>query len=264
PSAIELFSLTTVSVCAEIIAEITTADKKITGAARWLKASRVYVVTVTKKGTTGSSIEHKIPLHTVVNLRVKEPANLQENIAKVMRGDYSTPVSALEKIVDKYEMLVHDVAAAGPLAKCYLKMGKTREAYKTIQKVLESNPRGKLDEFLGPVYLEILLALKKSSELEKAIQAAIEEGGRGLAAKAQIIRGDLYKQQGNLDEALIDGYLRTVLLFAREKDAQPEALYKAVKCLEDLRRTANAEKLRKKLLVEYPRSSYTQKIKIGT
>ena len=74
---------------------------------------------------------------------------------------------------------------------------------------------------------------------------------------AQIMRGDIRQAQGQIEGAVMD-YLRTVVLYEAERDAQPEALYKAAEGL-DKPRDPRARALYKKLTSEYPSSPYAAK-----
>ena len=47
---------------------------------------------------------------------------------------------------------------------------------------------------------------------------------------------------------------------ADEKHMQPEALFNAAACFEELGQAVYAEKMRKKLMAEYPQSTYTRRI----
>jgi hypothetical protein len=97
---------------------------------------------------------------------------------------------------------------------------------------------------------------KQSSELEKQLNAAISSGSKEACAVAYMIRGDMMKDKGDPKMALVDGYLRTVLLFENVKEIQPEALFKTAKCFEAMKQPAQADRWRKKLMAEYPQSSY--------
>ena len=77
---------------------------------------------------------------------------------------------------------------------------------------------------------------------------------RDLAARAQVLRGDLKRKRRQLEPAVQD-YLRTVILFENIRDVQPEALYKAGETLEELR-DARAKDLFARLQREYPDSKY--------
>ena len=229
---------------------ITTEGKTLIGDIRWLKASKVYVVTI--KG-----VEIRVAPNMVASKKIKPPAELDSAIR-------SSNIPVLEKIVADYEMLEHDMPAAEALAKINLKTGNPSKAAEMCAKVVESNPSAIQDPDFFSVYCDSLQAIKQYSKLDKALTEVIEQGSRDVAAVAQIKRGDMLKQQGKLKEALVDGYLRTILLFSRVKEAQPEALYKAVKCFEDLKQVSYADKMRKKLLAEYPNDPYAQKVKSGT
>ena len=86
----------------------------------------------------------------------------------------------------------------------------------------------------------------KTAKAKKVIQEVIASGDRLTAAIAQIKRGDLDKKKGDMKIALVDGYLRTVILYADVKEVQPEALYNTVKCFEQLQQSSYADKFRKR------------------
>jgi TolA-binding protein len=70
-------------------------------------------------------------------------------------------------------------------------------------------------------------------------------------------------KQGNYKDALLDGYLRTVVLFGDIKPTQPEALYKAAQCFDQLGQGPYAERMRKKLLADFPQDPYAQRVQSG-
>jgi hypothetical protein len=104
----------------------------------------------------------------------------------------------------------------------------------------------------------------RGTEVEKVIQQTIQNGAKEAVAVAYLKRGDLMVGRNNHKDALIDGYLRTILLHESVKEIQPEALYKAVKSLEALKQATYADKWRKKLLAEYPSDPYTARLKAGS
>jgi tetratricopeptide (TPR) repeat protein len=155
-----------------------------------------------------------------------------------------------------------DLKAARWLAEAYLKQGKAADAVRMCEKVIESNPDAVSGE-LASVYWDALIGAEQFAKLKKALGDAVAKGNRQVAAVAQIKRGDLEKKQGRNKEALIDGYLRTVVLFQDVKEVQPEALFKAAKCFEELGQMSHADKMRKKLLAEFPADPYSQQLKTG-
>jgi TolA-binding protein len=95
------------------------------------------------------------------------------------------------------------------------------------------------------------------------MEEAVKRGTRQMAAIAQMRRGDIQRKRGELKEALIAGYLRTAYFFRDVKEVQGEALYKSVKCLEELGQHGHADKMRKRLLQDYPRDPYAEKLRSG-
>jgi tetratricopeptide (TPR) repeat protein len=160
-------------------------------------------------------------------------------------------------------MLEHDVTAARYLAHSYLKTKNPRKAVMMCDRVLSSNPKAAQDDQFAGIYWQALLETDQLIKLDKALGIAIEGGSRQLAAVAQIRRGDIAKQKGNLDDALIDGYLRTEVFFQAIKSVQPEALYKAAQCFEEKGQHSRAEKWRKKLLSSYPQSEQARRLRTG-
>jgi len=68
-------------------------------------------------------------------------------------------------------------------------------------------------------------------------------------------------KSGKPKEALLDGYLRAILLFQDVGLVQPEALYKAIKAHEALNEAQFAERWRRRLLASYASSEFATKLK---
>jgi hypothetical protein len=101
------------------------------------------------------------------------------------------------------------------------------------------------------------LTATKDSSLAAELDKTIAKGSRENAAAAHIARGDMAKADGNKPDALLD-YLRVVVLYDQIKSIQPEALYKTVQCLEELK-DPRAEDWRKRLMSDYGSSEWAQK-----
>ena len=228
---------------------------RLRGKIRWLPASKVYVVT--------DRVALQIPLAQVLRVEVKEPPELNNAIRMVRSGQYGAAVPVLENILKEYAMLEHDVTAARWLADSYLQGGDARRAIDMCRKVMQVNPRAVTAGDLTGVYWRALLEDGRDAVLKKELGEAIESGPRPVAATAQIIRGDIAVKDGEFRDALVDGYLRTVVLFQDVKTVQPEALYKAMKAFGELGQHSHAEKMRKRLLAEFPKDSYSQKARAG-
>lgn len=228
---------------------------RLRGKIRWLPASKVYVVT--------DKVALQIPLAQVLRVQVKEPPELNNAIRMVRSGQYGAATPVLVDIMKRYTMLEHDVTAARWLADSYLQGGDAKRAIDMCRKVMKVNPRAVTAGELTGVYWRALLEDGRDAVLKRELGEAIKSGTRPIAATAQIIRGDIAMKNGEFQDALVDGYLRTVVLFQDVKTVQPEALYKAMKTFGELGQHSHAEKMKRRLLAEFPKDSYSQKARAG-
>ncbi|MDI6773992.1 MAG: tetratricopeptide repeat protein [Verrucomicrobiota bacterium] len=221
---------------------------------RWLPSQKKYLI-----GMPGG-VTIQIALDQVKGLDVPKPANLDAAVQYSQRTP-SSAIPTLEGIVKEYTMLKWDVSAARWLAEAYLKMKKPKEAVEYLDMVADSNPDAIRSGEICRTYWQALRQAGLIVRLKKTLLDAIESGPRDTVAMAQIARGDIEMDAGNTKDALVDGYLRTIMLFQDVKHAQPEALAKAMKAHEKLGEHSHAEKWKRKLLNDYPESSYSRNLK---
>lgn len=236
---------------------VTTQGRRIRGAIRWQPASKVYNV------VQANNVTLKVPLADVEKVTVQQPAQIEPAVKLVQAGRYAQAMPVLEEIIREYSMLQWDAVAARWLAEAHLQQGNPGDAVKYCELVIDQNPDAGVFGELPRIYWKALLEAGREATLKQALTEAVQRGSRETAALAQVLRGDIAMKNENYREALLDGYLRTVTLFREIKAVQPEALYKAAKCFEELGQLAHSEKMRKKLLEEYPDDPYTEKIKSG-
>ena len=232
--------------------------KKVAGGIRWKARTKQYEVSV--RGGQSMIITPK----QVEKMVIEEPPNLAQAVKAVQKGQFTgRPVTELQKIMGEYEMLQHDVTAVTWLAVAYLNTGKEEEAFAAFNKVMADRDESAMSAHSVRVYWDVLLKNEKFAELEKEVRKGIEQGSRAVAAVAQIKRGDMDRLKKNYKEALVGGYLRTIVLYKEIRDVQPEALYRAAECFEELGQSPYAEKMRKKLLAEYPKHRYSTMVRAG-
>jgi predicted negative regulator of RcsB-dependent stress response len=189
------------------------------------------------------------------------PAGYNEAVNAVKAGRGDSVIGALEKIVSDYTMLDYDLKAAYWLAEAYIKKGNPAKVVEYCEKVANNNPLALYSGEMALKYWEALLKTDKLPKLESILNEAVAKGNRETAAYAQIMRGDIKMKQGNQKEALVDGYLRVIVMFEDIKEAQPQALAKSIKAFEDIGQVPYAEKMRKRLLSEFADSEEAQKQK---
>ena len=233
--------------------------QQVAGTIKWKRVTKEFEV-------TASGVSVVIPSSQVERLMVRKgPASLDPAVKTVQRGEYTgRAVQELEKIVAQYEMLEYDLVAGRWLAFAYVNSGKAKQAVDVCEKLMADRAQSSLPGELVRVYWDALLQNGQDAKLRMQLRSFVEQGSRYVAAVAQLKRGDLDRKNGNYREALIGGYLRTVILFQDFKEVQPEALYYAVKCFEQLGQSSHAEKMRKKLLADYPDDSYSRKLQSGS
>jgi tetratricopeptide (TPR) repeat protein len=232
-------------------------DTRLQGAIRWLPASKEYVV-------TRGNLSLRVALAQVRGVQVAKPAALDGALQMVRAGQYAAAIQPLEQIMKDYAMLEHDVTAAASLATAYLKMKQAAKAVEMCEVVIKVNPAAGVSGDLANVYWDALLEAGREATLKAQLGEAVKSGNRAVAARAQLKRGDIDMKNGKFQDALVDGFLRTAILFGDVKEVQPEALYKAMKCFEQLQQVSHAEKMRKKLLAEFPDDRYSQELKAGS
>ena len=236
---------------------------QVSGLIKYKPSSKVYEVTDPK---TGVSVT--IRLAEVDRIVVKDPPELDAAIKLVQGNQAALAIPNLEKIVKDYEGMPPAARAARWLVSAYLKTGVPDKAIAIGERLVASDPRIAGDPDFAAVYWKALLDGNMLPKLKKALDDAIATGPRSLVAQALLTRGGVERKQGagkaNLESALVDGYLRVIVLFQDIKEAQPEALYNAVKCFEQLNQGAYADRMRRKLLAEFPDDPYSEQIKSGS
>ena len=227
---------------------------RASGKVRYLKTSKIFELQMGRANTT-------VPASDVVRVVLQtQPAELAPAVAAVRRGQYAAAIAPLKKIKEDYAMFGPDIEAAQYLAKAYLGLGKSGDAARMCDEVLRSNPDAAASGEFAGIYWDALLKEKQFSKLSRILGDQIKTGSRDVAAVALVKRGDIDMEKGEGKKALLDGYLRTILLFQDVKEIQPEALYKAVKAHEALNEHHYAEKWRKRLLSGYASSEYAKKL----
>ncbi len=224
------------------------------GNVRYLSSSKMYELQIGRATT-------RVPASQVARVVLKkQPAGLDAAIQAVNRGQFASAIAPLKRIKDDYEMFGPDVKAAQYLALAYLKMGNTAQAIRMCDDVLRSNPGAARSGAFAGIYWDALLKEKQYAKLRRILDDAVQSGSREVAAVAQVKRGDMDMDKGEAKKALVDGYLRTILLFQDVKTVQPEALFKAIKAHEAVNEHHFAEKWRKRLLAGYPASEYAKQL----
>ncbi len=246
-----------------LVAEMAHADKLVTtggqtfvGKLRWLGSRKTYQLTKGQQVLTFAKDK-------VRSVSVDKPAGYDKAVAAVRAGNGKAGIPTLEKIVKQCVMLDWDRKAGVWLCRAYSQgknYSKVISSYKKITRGIEDQRR--VPSELRSAYWEALRATNRLPELERDMAKVIKTGDRPSAAKALIARGDVSMDKGDPKKALVDGYLRTILMFRDIQKVQAEALYKAGKAFDKLQ-DPRGEMFRKDLMERYSQTKYAVLAKEG-
>jgi tetratricopeptide (TPR) repeat protein len=226
------------------------------GKIKWLPASKKYTI---NDGTTTVEVQPG----DVADIRVQQPAALAQAVQQVNAENYSAAVPVLKKIMTDYTMLQWDAVAAAYLAKAYINSNNSKEALSVCKKIIDTNPKAAYSGDMAPYYWQALLDEGRDAILSKHLDDAVAMGDRDAQATALLMRGNMFSKKNEFKDALVDGYLRVVVLYRKQPAARAEAMYKSIDCFTQLGQSSFAEQMRQRLISEYPKSEFAQKAKTG-
>lgn len=218
-----------------------------------------YVIT---KMVGNNPVAVEIEGFRVDRVEVPKPADLDKAI-RMVQTQPGAAVPALKKIMEDYTWLNWDMVAARYLLDAYLKSGTPGKAVETANQIIQMNRDAINSPDFLTAYVDAMVADNKDGGVENILLDAIKKGNRDVAAVAHVKRGNIYKKKGATKEALWDGYLRVTEMFQEQKDAQPEALFQAARCFEELGMGTQAERMRRRLLKDFDGTPWAEKMKSG-
>jgi outer membrane protein assembly factor BamD (BamD/ComL family) len=182
------------------------------------------------------------------------PAVMDSARQALERGQYDAVIEEIANVPSEFRFLSWDVEALRMIGMAELGKGDAAAALASFEELFERAPHRQRDSEIKWSYYQAMLGAGELGDLERELDGLIRDGSRDDAARAQVMRGDL-KRQRNLDEAALLDYLRTVVLFKKERAVQAEAHFKAAEVL-DARRDNRARGLYETVVQEYPESPY--------
>lgn len=185
-----------------------------------------------------------------------KPPEYDRAVQAIQGGQPERAIPMLNSIIRQYKFLGWDERAIPLLAQAYIAKEDYKSAVDAYDRAFDSNPDLARKPEVVKEYWNALLQTEQYDKLEELLSDMIQNGPRAGAAQAQIVRGDVKRQRGQTEEALLD-YLRTVVFFKQQAAVMPEALYKAGDILAAMR-DPRAETMFNTLMKEYGNSPYAQ------
>lgn len=218
-----------------------------TGDISWQPRSKSYKIEY-KKG--GSMVSAECALANLDHLEIDKPAGFDKYVEMVRRGQGSSAIGYLTKIVSDYKMLDWDKPAGRWLVEAYLSAGNAQKAFEVASGIIRDDQKSAWSGELAPAYWQALLKLGKNVQLENCLRQAASTGDRAASAEALVMRGDMIIANGDSAatrrQALTDAYLRVALMYGDEpcKEARRSAMLKAAECFDKIGMAARAEAMR--------------------
>jgi tetratricopeptide (TPR) repeat protein len=181
-----------------------------------------------------------------------------ENLARLQmqKNDYAS----VEKTIASIEKLPHGADRAAVLrAKISAKKGDYDKSLEELEKLIKSSAEGtsrRRDAQLA--HAESLAGLKKYADAETEVRGVIKALPPEDVASQSIAYntlGDCLRAAGRPKDALL-AYLHTDVLYSKDKEQHPRALFQIEQLWRQLKRDDRADEVHAKLKQEYPQSPW--------
>jgi tetratricopeptide (TPR) repeat protein len=147
--------------------------------------------------------------------------------------------------------------------KVLARQAKHDEAIAELDRLIASFPKGSVRQRAALLAkAENLAALKRFKEGETLVREVIKASppeDAAAQAPAYNTLGDCLRASNRPKDALI-AYLHTDLLYSKDKEEHPRALYQIEALFRQLNQAARADEIAQRLKQEYPRSPWTAKV----
>lgn len=200
----------------EIVFKKKGAEPELVDSARYSRSSREFSIT---KGAATFGV----PENDVEYCRPPKPQGF----------DTQQSIPELEKIVTQYRRLWWDAEAFTRLMPLYLDKGENKKAIGLFRD-MRSSLGETISVSIRRLYWEALRNDGQLPVLDKELSETVKTASREASAWAYVMRGDLLERQDKRKEALVDGYLKALIMFQDVTSCRKEALEKTVKVMEAL------------------------------
>lgn len=172
-------------------------------------------------------------------------------------GHHETAEEVLKRFLVRYPRSPFRPEALYTLGLTLEAQGKEGEAIEEFQTLLLEYPTNPLAD---RVILELAPLLGKRGLVDSALvllDALQARRSDALAGQAELLRGDLYRMQGDCQRA-VEAYMRAYRVYEAFRDISGEGLFRAGECYERLGRKEEALVVYKRLLHDFPDSPHRE------
>lgn len=188
-----------------------------------------------------------------------EPAALAGLRKQIEEGQFAEAIPGLRSLINEYRFLGWDNRIRRDLARAQVGAEQHDDAVKTLEELFANQPAARSEPVVQNTYLHALKGAGEREKLLPLLDEVIRDGGRASTALAQMMRGNMLLESGEVERALHD-FLRTATLFRSVRELQPEALYRTAACFEQLGYTEQAQHYYGLLKDQYPDSEFARQL----
>jgi len=178
----------------------------------------------------------------------------------VQKGDYA---SAGREITELGKLPGAAEGAAVLKATLLSKQGKYEEAIAELDRLIAKFPKNSADQRSAQLAkAQSLAGLKRFDQAEAIVRELIQANAAenaAVQAPAYNTLGDCMREANRPKDALI-AYLHTDLLYSKNKEEHPRALYQISQLFRKLKQDSRADEVMQRLKQDYPRSPWLNEI----
>jgi len=155
-----------------------------------------------------------------------EPVEMAQALERMRKKEFDEAIRQFQGIVEQYRYLGWDLRAMKFIGLCQVELGRWDEAIRSLDAAAEGAADLTSDETVRVALARALAGAGRRDRLDPLLDEMIRKGTRREAAAAQVIRGRLRLDGGDLEGALYD-FMRTARFFREIREWIPEAAWRA-------------------------------------
>ncbi len=160
-----------------------------------------------------------------------EPVAMGQALERMRKKEYDEAIRLLQGIVEQYRFLGWDLKALKYMGLCHVEIGRWDEAIRNLDAASEGAADLTSDEAMRVGLARSLAGLGRRDRLDPLLDEMVRKGTRREAAAAQVIRGRVRLENGDIEGGLFD-FMRTARFFREVREWVPEAAWRAGETLE--------------------------------
>ncbi len=185
------------------------------------------------------------------------PRELDQAIQLMQQQRFPQAIDLLEQVVQENRFLGWDLEGKKLLARAQAAAGRKEAAVSVYERLFAAEPAARNDPDDLLRYLQALAEVGPPDRFRALLDETIRKGPRMVAAWAQLQRGTMAFEQGDIEKALLD-FKRTADFFMDQDRYQAEALYRTAQSLSRLQ-DERASEYHEALRERYPASPFAVK-----